>query len=64
MALTLSCGKQYMAVMLIGLIPVILEQVYSSTMRECGETVVPMVASVVAVFVNLFFNYVLILGNF
>ena len=64
LALTLSCGKQYMAVMLIGLIPVILEQVYSSTMRECGETVVPMVASVVAVFVNLFFNYVLIFGNF
>ena len=64
LALTLSCGKQYMAVMLIGLIPVILEQVYSSTMRECGETVVPMIASVVAVFVNLFFNYVLIFGNF
>ena len=60
---TLECGKSYMSVMIIGLIPVILEQVYSSTMRECGETVVPMTASVIAVFVNLFFNYVLIFGN-
>ncbi|MDO4187660.1 MAG: MATE family efflux transporter [Lachnospiraceae bacterium] len=64
LALTLECGKQYMAVMLIGLIPCIFEQVYSSTMRECGETVVPMVASVIAVFVNLVFNYVFIFGHF
>lgn len=63
LAVTLECGKQYMSVMIIGLIPVILEQVYSSTMRECGETVIPMVASVIAVFVNLFFNYVLIFGH-
>ena len=61
---TLLYGKQYMAVSLIGLIPLVFEQVYSSTMRECGETVVPMIASVIAVFVNLFFNYVLIFGNF
>ena len=64
LAATLECGKQYMSVMIIGLIPVIFEQVYSSTMRECGETVVPMVASVIAVFVNLFFNYILIFGHF
>jgi len=64
LALTLECGKQYLSVMLIGLIPVIFEQVYSSTLRECGETVVPMVASVIAVFVNLVFNYVLIFGHF
>lgn len=61
---TLMYGKQYMAVTLIGLIPCVFEMVYSSTMRECGETVVPMIASVVAVFVNLFFNYVFIFGNF
>lgn len=61
---TLAYGKEYMAVMLIGFVPIVLEMVYSSTMRECGETVIPMVASVIAVFVNLFFNYVLIFGNF
>ena len=61
---TLAYGKEYMAVMLIGLIPCVFEQVYSSTMRECGETVVPMIASVIAVFINLGLNYVLIFGNF
>lgn len=63
LAMTLACGRSYMSVMLIGLIPMVIEQVYSSTMRECGETVIPMIASVIAVFVNLFFNYVLIFGN-
>lgn len=38
--------------------------VYASTLRECGETKVPMIASTVAVFVNLSFNYLLIYGKF
>jgi len=63
LAATLSYGKVYMATMLIGLIPCVTEQVYSSTLRECGETVVPMIASVIAVFVNLGFNYILIFGH-
>lgn len=61
---TLYHAKQYLAVSLIGLIPCVMEQVYSSTMRECGETVIPMVSSVIAVFVNLIFNYILIFGHF
>jgi len=64
LAATLAYAEEYMKYMLVGLIPVIVEQVYSSTLRECGETVVPMAASIVAVFVNLFFNYVLIFGHF
>lgn len=64
LAATLNYGKEYLAVILIGTVPIVIEQVYSSTMRECGETVIPMIASVIAVFVNLFFNYVLIFGNF
>jgi len=64
LAATLECGKQYMAIMIIGLIPCVFEMVYSSTLRECGETVLPMIASIIAVFVNLFFNYVLIFGHF
>ena len=36
---------------------------YSSTLRECGQTKVPMFASVVAVLVNLIFNYLLIFGK-
>lgn len=61
---TLAFGKEYMDVVLIGLLFAVLEQVYSSTLRECGQTFVPMVASISAVFINLFFNYVLIFGHF
>ena len=39
-------------------------QVYASSLRECGETVVPMRAGVIAVAVNLLFNYLLIYGKF
>lgn len=64
LAATLAYAEKYMAVMLIGLIPCVIEQVYSSTLRECGETVIPMTASIIAVFVNLGLNYVLIFGHF
>jgi len=60
---TLHYGTMYMRVTLIGLIPFMLEQCYSSTLRETGETVVPMRASIVAVFLNLVLNYILIYGK-
>ena len=50
--------------MVIGLFPFALEQVYTSTLRECGETVVSMKAGIVAVLVNLVLNYLLIFGSF
>lgn len=59
----LHYGQQYLWVMLIGLFPFALEQIYSSTLRECGETMVPMKAGIVAVFVNLVLNYLLIFGK-
>ncbi len=60
---TLGYGKEYLWVMLFGLLPFAVEEVYASTLRECGETKVPMAAGVVAVFVNLIFNYLLIFGK-
>lgn len=60
----LGYGKQYLAVMLLGLFPFAMEQVYGSTLRECGETVVPMKAGILAVLVNLVLNYLLIFGSF
>lgn len=57
-------GQQYLAVMMIGMIPFAISQMYSSTLRECGETVVPMKAGIVAVAVNMCFNYILIFGKF
>ncbi|MCR5222887.1 MAG: MATE family efflux transporter [Lachnospiraceae bacterium] len=63
LAATLVYGKDYLWIMLIGLIPFAVEQSYSSTLRETGETVVPMRASIIAVFVNLVLNYILIYGK-
>ena len=50
--------------MLAGLIPYALAQDYSSTLREAGETVLPMKAGIAAVLVNLVLNYILIYGKF
>lgn len=61
---TLQYGFDYLKVMMIGLIPFVISQSYSSTLRETGETVLPMKAGIVAVFVNLVFNYILIYGKF
>ncbi|MDD6763760.1 MAG: MATE family efflux transporter [Clostridiales bacterium] len=53
----------YMRIMLLGLPPFMMLQVYTSTLRECGETVIPMKAGIAAVIVNLLFNYLLIYGK-
>lgn len=57
-------GREYLSVMLVGLIPFALANVYSSTLRESGETMLPMAAGIAAVFINLGLNYVLIFGHF
>lgn len=56
-------GQQYLNVMMIGMIPFAISQMYASTLRECGETVVPMKAGIAAVAVNMCFNYILIFGK-
>lgn len=61
-AATLVYGRQYLYIMLFGLPPFMLSQIYTSTLRECGETVLPMKAGFVSVIVNLAFNYILIFG--
>lgn len=60
---TMRYAKDYLAVMLIGLIPFVLSQCYTSTLRETGETILPMKAGIVAVLVNLTLNYILIFGK-
>ncbi len=60
--LTFGCAKEYMAIMLTGLIPFALEQAYSSTLREGGTALPPMVAGIVAVVTNTLLNYLLIFG--
>ena len=60
---TLRYGLGYMRIMLLGLPPFMLVQVYASTLRECSETVLPMKAGIMAMLVNLVFNYFLIYGH-
>lgn len=60
----LDYGMQYLKVMLWGLLPFAVSNVYNGTLRENGETVVPMTAGISAVLVNLVLNYVLIFGKF
>ena len=62
-AATLGFGMDYLTVMLWGLLPFGVSQVYASTLREVGETRLPMFASVAAILVNLVFNYFLIFGK-
>lgn len=64
LALTLSEARTYMQMMLVGLIPFALSQAYASTLREAGETVAPMFASVLSIGTNLVLNYIFIFGNF
>lgn len=63
-AMTHDAGMNYLYVMLIGLLPYTFTQIYASTLRETGETILPMIAGIIAVLVNLCFNYLLIFGNF
>lgn len=63
MELALGYGRQYLLILLLELPPFTMVQIYASTLRECGETKVPMKAGLVAVAVNLVLNYLLIYGK-
>ena len=60
---TLHHAENYLDVMLLQMLPFVITTLYSSTLRETGETVVPMNAGLIAVGVNLVFNYILIFGK-
>ena len=62
-SITLNHAANYLKIMLIGLLPFGLVQVYASTLRELGETKLPMISSIVAIGVNLVFNWLLIFGK-
>jgi len=60
---TLCYGLKYLKVMLWGLVPFAVSNAYASTLRETGQTMVPMIGGVTAVLVNLALNYILIFGH-
>ena len=61
---TLNFGLDYLKIMLIGLPLYAVSQCYASSLKETGETFIPMIGSGTAVLVNLVFNYILIFGKF
>ena len=60
----LEYGMKYLAIMLWGFLPFAIANAYASTLKECGNTFLPMLAGIAAVLVNLCLNYVLIFGHF
>lgn len=60
---TLSLAETYLLIMLIGFPPFAVSLCYASTLRDMGQTRVPMRASFLAVLVNLVLNYLLIFGK-
>lgn len=60
---TLAFGMQYLGIILFMLPPIYITQLFCSTLRECGETKVPMAAGVTAVLTNLVLDYILIFGK-
>ena len=60
----LQHGMQYLHVMVWGFLPFALTNAYASTLKETGNTFVPMVAGISATMVNLVGNYILIFGHF
>ena len=63
LAATLGYGRGYLHIMMIQMLPFAVTQVYSGTLRETNETLLPMKAGIAAVLVNLIFNYILIFGK-
>ena len=62
--LTAQVARKYLNIIIIGLLPFAISNIFSSTLRETGQTVIPMVTGFIAVFTNCALNYVLIFGKF
>ena len=62
--LAAELSKDYLIYIIIGFIPFAISQAYASTLRETGQTVVPMVASLTSVTTNFVLNILLIFGLF
>lgn len=60
----LSEGVRYLHIMILGFLPFALTQAYAGTLKETGNTFLPMVAGIAATLLNLAGNYILIFGHF
>ena len=61
---TMAYGLDYVKVAVWGLLPFAISNSYSTTLRECGQAKIPMLAGIAAVLTNAGLNYILIFGHF
>lgn len=62
-AATFEFARSYLRVIMIGLPAFAVMQAYSDTLRSTDKTVLPMAASIAAIFVNTVLNYAFIFGK-
>ena len=58
----LHYGLQYLSIMVVGLVPFAVNQSYATNIKETGQTMIPMIASFVAVGTNAVLDFLLIFG--
>lgn len=63
-SVALAEGKKFLNILIFSMIPFAFSQAYSNTIREMGKTIVPMIAGITAVLINMVLNFILIFGNF
>ena len=63
-AAVLGFAVSYLKIMLIQTLPFAIAQSYASSLRETNDRLIPMIATIAAVLVNLVLNYILIFGHF
>lgn len=61
---TFGYARDYLYVMLFSIVPFVISNCYSTTLKEAGQTMVPMMAGLSAVVVDFVFNALLIFGLF
>ena len=57
-------GLDYLHIVMLSFIPFAFVQAYAGTLKETGETLLPMKAGLISVLVNLVLNYIFIYGKF
>ena len=60
--MALHYGLQYLSIMMFGLVPFAVNQAYATNIKETGQTMIPMIASFVAVGSNAVLDFLLIFG--
>ena len=62
--LTIEQAHIYLDIMILGMLPFVITQIYAGSLREAGDSINPMIAGIASVAVDIVLNYCLIYGNF